>query len=134
MRTKRIISGMVSASLAMLLVATPGVASAHCCKEVASTRLQPVDPVATPRLRGRAVVLDCFGVISMLSVVVNSPEPDGTAYAPALVGVEPVLGDFFAIASHRGEGFVLGVSAPQVQGRTVSVFDQNFAEVLTGSF
>ena len=104
MRANRIINGVLSASLAMLLVATPGVAGAHCCKEVASTRLQPVDPVATPRLRGRAVVLDCFGVISMLSVVVNSPEPDGTSYAPALVGAEPILGDFFSLTSHRGEG------------------------------
>jgi hypothetical protein len=42
--------------------------------------------------------------------------------------------DFFALTDHRGEGFILDISAIQVQGRTVSVLDQNFTEVLTGSF
>lgn len=134
MRTQRFIRTVLSAVMAGMVVATSSVAGAHCCKEVASTRLQPVDPAATPRLRGRAVILDCFGVISMLDVIVTSSEPDGTSYAPALVGVEPILGDFFTLDAHRGEGFILDVSPATVQGRTVSVFDQNFTEVLTGTF
>lgn len=38
------------------------------------------------------------------------------------------------LSGHRGEGFILDVSADQARGRTVSVFDQNFAEVLRGTF
>lgn len=121
-------------ALGVMLVGVPNIAAAHYCKEVASIRLQAVDPIATPRLRGRAAILDCFGVISMLDVIVTSSEPDGTAYAPALPGAEPILGDFFALTGHRGEGFILDVSVDQAQGRTVSVFDQNFTEVLTGTF
>lgn len=125
---------LLAIALGLLLVGVPNMAAAHCCKEVASVRLQPIDPIATPRLRGRAVILDCFGVISMLDVIVTSPEADGTTYAPALPGTEPILGDFFSLSAHRGEGFILDISASQVQGRTVSVFDQNFTEVMSGTF
>lgn len=47
---------------------------------------------------------------------------------------ESPVGQVIALTDHRGEGFILDISATQVQGRTVSVFDQNFTEVLTGSF
>jgi len=120
--------------LGLMLFSAPRTASAHCCREVASIRLLPVDPIATPRLRGRALILDCFGVISMLDVIVTGPVPDGTTFAPAIPGAEPILGDFFSMAARRGEGFIQNIALGQVQGRTVSVFDQNFTEVLNGAF
>lgn len=118
----------------LALSGSPSVAAGHCCKEIAKVKLQPVDPAATPKLRGTAAILDCFGVVSMLDVTVSGPVPDGTAFAPAVVAAEPLLGDFFYTVRRGGEGYILDVTLPQVQGNTVSVFDQNFVEVLTGTF
>ena len=118
----------------VMLVGTASSARAHCCTELGNIRLLPVDRTATPRLSGTATVLDCFGVISMLDVVVKGPGLEGAAFAPAIPGFQPLLGDFFYVTRHRGEGFILDVGLSQVQGQRVVVYDQDFNEVLSGTF
>jgi hypothetical protein len=115
------------------LSAAPATVEAHCCKELATVRLTPVDPAARPRLSGRATVLDCFGVMSLVSVKVSGRVTDGTQVIPVLPGAEPLLGDWFTMTGGQGEGFIQNVTPP-LTGRTIEVDDDTFTAVLTGTF
>lgn len=130
---KRLARTAIAIALAVGLTGVPAIARAHCCKSLAVVHLKPVDPSARPRLRGTAELLDCFGVLSLVSVKVYGRVADGTQFLPALPGIEPIVGDWLTVNKGLGEGFIQGIPTP-LTGRTIEVDDSSFAPILTGSF
>lgn len=120
------------AALAALLLAAPAHAGFYC-RTVRSVPLKPVDPTAVVLRRGFAEIDECFG-LSFLRVRVFGPVPDGTAFAVALPGLEPILGDFFSITGGRADSLLEGLTSAGVTGREVDVLDESFTPVLSGQF
>lgn len=123
-----------SISIAAALLALPEQALALHCRASAHAKLLPVDPAAAVKIRGKVAAISCSDGSTLLEFLVRTRQPDGTAYVPALPGLQPVLGDFFYLAKNKGIGEILNVSVDQMHGRTVSVYDQDFNEVLSVVF
>lgn len=116
----------------------PSIASAFCCPAVVVVKLIPVDPVATPGLRGYAEVDECLGM-SFLRIIVKGNVPDGTVYTPAFRSLNPQMGEVFAMARRRGETLWQGISeygmpSGGLSGMTLSIMDADFQDVLTAQF
>jgi hypothetical protein len=103
------------------------------CRSVRSIRLVPVDPTARVLSRGHAEIDQCVG-LTFLRVTVRGRVPDQTSFVAGIPGIEPILGDVFAVVRGRGETTIEGIGLETVTGREIAVYDESFTQVLTGRF
>lgn len=129
---------LFSLSFLILFMSVSRTAEAFCCPQVYTVQLLPVDSAARPRLSGYAEINECRGM-SFLRIVIRGYAPDGTVFIPTIPGAEPLIGEWFSMLNHRGETIwqnvtSYGVPAGGLAGRTLSIDDENFTPVLTGTF
>jgi len=55
---------------------------------------------------------------------------NGTPFIVTLPGIEPILGEFFAMNRQIGDSILSDIAAATVAGRRIVVADDGFAEVL----
>lgn len=81
--------------------------------------------------RGRAVYRS-EGEVQTVRITIRVSAPNGTVFEAWVPGNEPIMLGTLIVSHHAAEIFVVAPVA--MNGRPITVFDQNYTEILTGQF
>jgi hypothetical protein len=134
--TQRVITSLV---IGCILVSFCGLGTcqpgSNPCQPSASATLSPV-PGAAWNLKGKAELFACPNLTPYLHIVLSGNAPDGTELIPVFRSKEPIMGSWFTVTGGHAETNWENASfSPSfLAGKTLSIDDMNYADVVSGQF
>jgi hypothetical protein len=111
----------------------PKLTYAFCCPAVKTIHLTPSIEGRALKLHGKAEINQCYG-LSFLHITLSGNVPDGTQFIPVFRSKQPVMGDWFTMTNQHGDTVMEAITLPSVIGKTLSITDASYTDLLTGRF